>query len=255
MVICRLLLCGVIPLPESRSMYYQDMRESEKLHPAILRTCRQILSEARIILYSENTWKLRIWEEETRGRYSFQLVFMLNHFPWRYKYGQNNDAALLVPRAKEMRRWEIKVQVQDLDECRRAKRGVKVVCITLAKFCHLEYLHIILYGDDSYQLHRVLERFTLLRARKLDLTGVPSAYGVYLRSVITGSSPTTSDYDLRAMYQALKTFAEPFEYCETFLDEACRAMEHEAWSQFRALRKKIIASVEENMASSDGFTL
>lgn len=59
-----------------------------------------------------------------------------------------------------------------------------------------------------------------------------------------GSAPL--DY-LPKMYQALQSFAGPFDHCEKDLQKACQAMENCDSEKFKLVREKLIDSVNAHM--------
>jgi hypothetical protein len=71
------------------------------LSAAFLRTCRQILSESRPILYGENIFEMQILDHYENGEQAYFL--RCDHFA--------QDAELMFgPRLKDMRRFEISVR-------------------------------------------------------------------------------------------------------------------------------------------------
>jgi hypothetical protein len=211
------------------------------LNPAILRTCRQILSESRPILYGENIFQMKIWSKYGDERASFVKC---GHFAERAEL----EFGL---RLKDMRQFEILVEVQCEDEVWGVKSAVRAVSKVLSEFPKLDYLHISLDGCgcfDAQSVSHVLESFTLLRnVRRVVLDGVPPVYAQYLERKMTGSSPLDH---LPKMYEALELYAGPFDCCEDSLQEACDAMEEDDVDRFKRVREEIITMVTERMSNA-----
>jgi|SRR5579862_3948869 len=210
------------------------------LNPAILRTCRQILFESRRVLYGENIFQIKIWEKDYAERAYFLYC---DHFA--------EGAELLFPWIKDIRRFEILVEVQNAYEARNVKSAVRAVCRLLSEFPKLDYLHISLYSCGTFSaqsVSHVLESFTLLRnVRRVTLDGVPPVYSQYLKRKMTGSSPLDH---LPKMYEALELYAGHFDLCEKSLQQACDAMEIDDIDGFKRARTRIITDVTEFMSNA-----
>ena len=236
-LIYQLLLCQDEPMSGSWNT---------KLSPTILCTCRQILNEARPILYGENVWKIKIWQN---GCGAERASFMETHH-----LGEYIDYRLQ-HRLPDMRRFNIVVEIQskgDEDEVFSVRHALTKVSNVLSKLPHLDYLHIELcaheqYGGDAQKFCQVLQIFTLLQhVRKVVFDGVPPVYAEYLRRKMTGSAPLDH---LPNMYDALSFYAGPFEFCGNLLQEACHAMEESDVDRFKRVRAKIINLVSQHMAN------
>jgi hypothetical protein len=236
-MVYRLLLRRDEPIPDCRGEF--------GLCPSILRTCHQVLSEARIILYSENTFSMTIFDKgggKSGGKRAYFLKCDNFAGDARHEFGS---------RLEEMRRFNISVELQDESDFWNVKASVRDVCNVLSDVCVLDYLHITLDGRDVFEaqsLSRVLESFTLLRnVRSVELEGIPPVYSQYLTSKMTGCSPLCH---LPKMYDALEFYAGPFNCCEKGLQEACNAMEDDDVDRFKDAREELITLVTKRMADA-----
>jgi len=230
--IYRFLLCGDDLITPSWSF---------ELHPSILGTCRQVLFEARPILYEENTWHLRIFVDSFgEGRADFRGT---DHF------GEDRDYRFR-RRISNLRRFDIAVEIQDEGDLWTVRLAVRMVCEVLCDLPRLNYLHIRLDGRgtiDARPFYNVLENFGLLRrVRKVEFTGVPPAYAEYLERRITGSAPLDH---LPKMYEALKDYADPFDFCVGLLRQAGDTVEYGDVKQFKNLRAHIVDEIANYMAN------
>ena len=231
--IYRLLLCDDEPLSDARTDIH--------LNPSILRTCRQVLTESRIVLYSDNIWSMKIWDKAGGPR-----AYFLNcdHF------GLDAEERFGL-RLKDMRRFKILVELQADYEFWNVKAAVRAVCNVLSEIPHLDYLHITLDGRgqfDAESFPRALESFTLLRnVHSVVLDGVPPVYAQYMKSKMTGCSPLDH---LPKMYEALEFYAGPFDCCEEGLQDACEAMEEDDIDRFKCAREEIITIVTDRMTNA-----
>src|SRR6266403_1060832 len=114
-MIYRLLLCDNKPLSDIRSNIY--------LNPSILRTYHQVLTESRIVLYSENIWSMKIWDKAGGPRAYF---LKCDHFGLdaEERFG---------PRLKDMKQFEILVEIQAEYEVWNVKAAARVVCNVLSR--------------------------------------------------------------------------------------------------------------------------
>jgi hypothetical protein len=231
-MIYRLLLCNKGPIGL--------LRFKNHLSPSILRTCRQVLTESRIILYSENIFSMQIFEKADGPRAYF---LKCDHFGLE---GQ----VMWGLRLKDMKRFDISVWLQTEEDFWDTKAAVRAVCNVLSRIPQLDYLHITLDGRgfDAQSFPRVLESFTLLRnIESVLVDGVPPVYTQYLQSKLTGCSPLDH---LPKMYEALEFYAGPFDCCEEALQDACGAVEEDNVDRFQRVREEIITIVTKRMANA-----
>src|SRR5436190_23711269 len=102
------------------------------LSPAILRTCRRVLSESRSILYGENIFQMKIWEA---GAYFLECE----------NFAEEAELAF-GPRLRDMRRFEILVEMEGEEQVRNVKSVIRAVYKVLSEFPKLDYLRISLDG-------------------------------------------------------------------------------------------------------------
>lgn len=225
------------------------LNDAIPLHPAILRTCRQILHEARIILYSENVWEIRIWGESLLcengdGGNGGKKA-------WSYKCDDFGEEAKekFGRRLYDMKRFDIDILMDDEREYDYIKSTVSKLCDFLSELGSLQYVcvrfEVIMYGFwTRVSPSSVLESFTLLRANEvlLSVHGNPEVYEEYLSSVMTGSAP--SDPFVR-MYHALVAYVGlNGKLCESDLRKAYEAMVENDIEKFRHARECIIPILE-----------
>ena len=266
-MIYRILLCHNGPIGSVNLV-----KDHIGLHPKVLRMCHQVLSEARIILYRQNVFRILIHDEmETRADF-----LALND---RFIAQSVLEAKTrLGTRFQEMRRFEISVLAGMGSNIRRIKAAVRSVTEVLRGLDQLDYLHLKFPVSESYpqspnlnlsaqsrltdylhlysppypfaSLHfRSLEGFAALRnVGTVVLDGIDPEYGQYLTKTMTGCSPL--DY-LPKMYDALKLYAGPFDYCALLLREACDAMEMDDVDRFKHVREDIIAMVTHPMIEAE----
>lgn len=211
------------------------------LHPSIIRTCRQILFESRILLYSENVFRMKIFDKHGDQRAYFVKC---NHFAEEADSWFGN-------RLKEMRKFEIVVEVRDPDQFWIVKSAVRAVADILSGIPTLKHVHLSLDGlewTEIQQVSRVLESFTLLRnVGNVAVDGVPQVYTQYLISKMTGCAPLDH---LPKMYEALVCFADHLDCCQGVLQDACDAMEDDDVEGFKLLRTEIISIVTDYMENA-----
>ena len=173
-LIYRFLLCQDEPIHYSKDA---------KLSPTILRTCRQILSEAGPILYEENVWKMKI------SKKSGTANLMTLHHMGQYVPDPFDRFLLLI------KRFNIVVEIRSEREMAFVRRAVTEVSKFLSERSDLHYVHIKLcacevHGGGAQEFHRALENFTLLRhVREVVVDGVSPEYAEYLTRKMTGSAP------------------------------------------------------------------
>lgn len=214
------------------------------LSATFLRTCKQILDEAQPILCGENTFLMEIWAEPRPPG-----------VPWRF-WGRFLDCRTLIQwpgrakdgRLRRMKRWEVKVLLEREANVPPVKAGVRKICQILSDLPDLESLHIRVDGL-GHQFPRILQSCTLLRrVQKVEFEGVPRVYAGYLEGKMTGKEPVDH---LPKMYDALQTYAGPFEECEPSLKEACDAMENDDVEVFKNAREDIVKMVTERMREAE----
>ena len=231
--IYRLLLCSDEPIDYAFTYHC--------LNPSILRTCRQILSESRTLLYSENLFRMKVFDKNGAERAYF---LQCNHFALEAETWFRS-------RLKEMRKFEIVVEVQAYEDIWIVKSAVRAVSNILSSIPRLDYIHLSLDGrgwPEIQSVCRVLESFALLRnVGNVTLDGVPPVYAQYLKSKMTGCTPLDH---LPKMYEALQRFAGHFDCCQGALQDACNAMEEDDVDKFKEVRAEIIPMVNEYMASA-----
>lgn len=206
----------------------------------IIRTCRQMYNESLPILYGENTFSLLIREFcDIRGG----ILLNCNKFGTLGRQFFGN-------RLKYIRRFNITVR----DDCDAVPHvltdAIKSVCNVLSDIPCLEHLQIDLKssmfdkttGKNLCGNPRFLRNFTSLRAKDAIILGVPPIYARYLVSEITR---TPHQDALPKMYEALETYAGPYDSCSEDLQQAFRAMEEEDVDRFKYVRAKLIKNVEK----------
>lgn len=234
-IIYRLVLVTDEPISDSPSVRRKEPM-CRRHHPNLLRTCRLIYSEAQPVLYSENTFQLRI-NEALPGDVKFigRLDFVKH--AKRYRRGFHC-----------LRRFKITVRVFNLKErteFRDTKSTVRSAATALAEIPYLDYLHITL--DKSRTLesidYRIFEDFTMLRkVRTVEFEGVSPVYASYLQTKMTGRTPVDH---LPKMYDALVHYTGSFEWTQKALKEAADAMEVNDVELFKRVREGIVSSVDE----------
>ncbi|KAM0438632.1 hypothetical protein ACHAPT_001385 [Fusarium lateritium] len=208
---------------------------SVRLHTAILRTCRQIMSEAPPILYAGNTWAIKIMDKCGDERAYFPGSDHIGKFPAR-------------PQIQDTRRLSITVEIQDEEEIWNVRSAIRKVCHVLSDIPRLDYVHLSLEGGggtEAPEYCHVLKNFGLLRGvGKVTTTGVPCVYAEYLRRRMTGSATLGH---LPKMYEVLELYAGPFDFTGPLLQDAIEAMELGDAKQFKALRAQIVEQVDSHM--------
>lgn len=202
---------------------------------AVLSVNRQFYAEGCDVLYGENTFAFKIWE-----KYGDGLAYFLQY--WRHPR-EAKDAGFPLEKVK---RYFIKVKLQDVDEFEVVEDCVKSVADVLSETPKLTQLDIKLELSEGVEgVKRVLESFALLRnVQTVNLVDVPPEYAKYLKTVMEGNEPVVR---LARMYQALESYAGPFVHCGNQLQEACEAMEEFDVEKFKTIRAEVITSVEEHM--------
>jgi hypothetical protein len=230
-IIYRLLLCYPEPIPSGyRTPWYKHKC------PPILRTCRDILLEAQPLLYGENVFSMTIyntWMGVGRARFVKCEHFGLD--------AEENFGS----RLKDLRKFEIVVELQGEEDIKPVKSAVRDVCKVLSGFDEICYLRIILNSGGSYFNPRpyaqVLSSFALLRnVQSVFLDGILPAFKDYLEREITGSSPLDH---LPKMYDALFFYAGHFDCCDKDLRKAMEAMEENDIKQFKKARLRVVRKV------------
>jgi hypothetical protein len=243
--------------PELRNMIYRLLvcddctlarGSNAALHPAILRTCHQIHTEARSILYGENVWEIQIM-----GTFGDEIARFMNsaHFGEYIEYPFQHLR-------QEMRKFRILVRLDPGEEPTTVRSAVRKVAKALSSIPLLTCVDIELrYFDmddvpttlelgDPLEFCHVLQGFSSLRnVRKVLLNGVPPVYAKYLTRKMTGSAPL--DY-LPSLYDALEEYGGRYSFCQDSLSEACDAMEAADISRFKAARAEIVKLVSQYMA-------
>ena len=245
--------------PELRNMIYRLLVCDDctlargsiaTLYPAILRTCRQIRTEARSILYGENVWEIQIMEF-----LDAEIARFMNsaHFGEYIEYPFHHLR-------QEMRKFRILVSLDAGDDPTTVRSAVRKVAKALSSIPHWTFLDIELHyfdmddGGDvastpglggTGEFCDVLQGFSSLRnVRKVLLNGVPPVYAKYLTRKMTGCAPL--DY-LPSLYDALEEYGGRYSFCQDSLTEACYAMEGGDISRFKAARAEIVKLVSQYM--------
>lgn len=256
LIIYRLLLRHSKPLAGERYI---------KLSPAILRTCRLILEEARPVLYGENIWKMRIFHcnYEVKAYFLDCISFDEEAVP---RWG---------PRLADMRNFYVVVGIDGRENMLGVRSPIAQISKTLSHIPVLNYVHIKLcflenledwdnfdeWGyreennkydeDEEYDTQKfcqVLQNFTLLRhVRKVKLEGVPPKYAEYLASKMRGPAPLDH---LPNMFDALNLFAGQFDFCIDLLQSAWDAVEDSNVKLFKGIREEIMQLVDQYMTDA-----
>ncbi|KAI0383281.1 hypothetical protein F5Y04DRAFT_250989 [Hypomontagnella monticulosa] len=232
LMVYRLLLCHEGKIPFSISF-------PVRLSPAILRTCRQTLNEARPILYGENVWHMRIIDKGGYGR-----VLMKKDLQWAH--------IKQPPWLAHIKSFDISVEIFHEKDPIVIQSEVKWVSEVLSTLPDLHYLRINLndgHGgteEDVGQYCRILRSFaSIKRVRRVVIDGVPRVYAEHLARQMAGLSPLN---DLASMYDGVLSYTKLFDFCNDFLEEAYDAMEEGNVQQFKDVRAKIVAEVDKYMA-------
>lgn len=250
-MIYRHLLCSNDPICPlcSGDLICPDGRTA--INTSILATCRQILCEARPILYGENTWQIRIFYDSDHG--DVCADFMDTFYFWELKYPFDH-------RVNDLRRFYISIEVlyegedENEDENRflEFRLVIRKVCKVLSDIPRLDYLNIQLEvtsrKNDGLPLGSVvLKHFgrMLRRVRKVDFTGASPVYADFLARRMTSSEPSNP---LPKMYEALEPYAKPFDFCKDRLRWANEAVENDDIKDFNVLRNEILEGITNHMA-------
>lgn len=213
------------------------------LRPAILRTCRQVLLEARHLLYEGNTWGMTIFDKGGQERAYFWGSDHFGEYP-SHKYGF---------RVEVVRRLRITVEIHGEDNLWAVRSAIRKVCRVLSDIPQLDYVHLSLEGGGGTEAPEhchVLKNFGLLRrVGKVTTAGVPRVYAEYLRRRMTGCAPLDN---LPKMYEALELYAGPFDFSAALLQKAIEAVELGNVQQFKDLRARIVEQVDGHMKESVG---
>ncbi|KAH7175942.1 hypothetical protein EDB81DRAFT_771513 [Dactylonectria macrodidyma] len=229
------------------------------LHPAILRTCKQIYSEALPIL-NEITWGIMITSQNGIQHAPFMGVDLVKGSSG-YEHGFRID---------RVRRLAIIVHVPHFTELENVRSAVRKVCRVLAHIpplddvrldlCHGYIPHgisnpgwSISFPGDSL----VLKNFGLLRyVSHVTMDGVEPRFANRLTHQMTQSLPLGT---LFRMYDALEANVGPLNTCVDILQEASEAVLNHQVQKFIRLRASIIDQIagsreglESRLLQNDG---
>jgi hypothetical protein len=188
-------------------------------------------NEGSVILYSENTFAFRIWEDRGVGYAPFLKA---DHI--------KNSERRGVP-IKKIKKYTILVQLQDEDEFYAVRSSVDAACRTLAKTLGLQQLDISLQLDRGVRsCNRVLQPFASLRGlRSVAFRGIPPRYAKYLESKMISSA---SQDQVHGMFDVLQDLAGHFKFCDSDLENAWDAIEDVNVKRFKKLRLEIIKKID-----------
>ncbi|KAL9638616.1 MAG: hypothetical protein Q9164_001448 [Protoblastenia rupestris] len=215
------------------------------------RVCRLVYHEASTVLYSENTFAFKIWMR------SYEMAVFPASAPLRMvdHIARTKDTGFPIDR---IRRYTIKVELQDDCDYWGVYRSSRMVCEVLAATPDLRSLHIDLELKSNIEdesLYRVLVPFMILRniqevkingyfhpySHNIDWKASPPPYFTNpLISLMKGSSPVE---DIPEIYEDLCLYAKPFQRCEIQLAEVDRAMQVLDIDLFKRLREDIMKCI------------
>lgn len=223
---------------DSHDKFEWDELVGCNLSSGLFRVCRQVYEEGSAILWGENVFAFKVWEQYGEERATFLRA--PNHI--------ENSRKRRVP-IHRIKKYKILVEIHLKEQFWSTRSSVRKVCQTLSDSPVLQQLNISLEIEneepDNQISSRVLEPFALLRhVSTVTIDGVSPQYALYLKSVMEGSAPL--DY-LPKMYQALQSFAGPFDHCEEYLQMACQAMEDCDSERFKHIREMVIDGVDTHM--------
>lgn len=216
----QLTSCGLLKLPREvrdtilrhlllypTSIYFTPRERG--LYPQILRVNRQLCAEGLDVLYGENYFRMRIWENNQELAYFVQC----DHFAKEVKYS--------LPRYTLIQHYDIYVEIQGEKDRWAVRSAVWKVAKVLSKVSTIEHLRITLggheedygsarLGEEVYACSRVLQPFTLLRGvRRVDFDGgLMPDYAKYLKDIMEGSPLL---HPLPKMYGALERLVGHFD--------------------------------------------
>ena len=220
---------------DSHDKFEWDELKDCNLSSGLFRVCRQVYEEGSAILWGENVFAFKVWEKYGEERAPFLRA---DHIECSRNGG--------VPIHK-IKKFKIIVEFQSDEEFWFVRSSVRKVCQVLSDSPMLQQLDISLEFEqpDIQVSPRVLDPFAMLRhVSSVTISGVPPQYALYLKSVMEGSAPLNH---LPKMYQALQSFAGPFDHCEKYLQRACQAMEDCDSEKFKHVREMVIDSVDAHM--------
>ena len=210
------------------------------LHVQVLRANKQLYSEGLEILYGENYFRMKIFEDRTpEGAVYFVKC---NQFGHQFAEQIKNN----LPRFKLIQHYDIYVEIRNVGDEYSIKPAVRNVANLLSEIPRIKHLRITLGGDEEncnleasseevYLCSPVLELFTLLRGvHRVDfIGGIKPNYAENFKKTMEGNSPLDH---LPKMYDALEDLAGPFEECQHDLMWACEVMENNDAKQFKFIR-------------------
>ncbi|KAK3356838.1 hypothetical protein B0T25DRAFT_537518 [Lasiosphaeria hispida] len=271
--------------PEIRNKIYRFVLVQEgaigphgwgSLSLQLLSTCRQVLIEARPILYGENTWGMEITSALDPKYGPFHGL------PFLKRGGRDIDTGegLLDNRIRHLRRFDIILRHWTIQEVDRVRQGARQALDFLGKVSQIDYLHLrCRFSSDWPRAPRswcTWEQWksTLLRQKfwglgateteeEKQLAGILRTSLGRLRSVKTlvmddvlpqhadvmkremlGSEPLDP---LPEMYWALERYAADIRFCKPNLRIALLAMERGDLEQFSQARSGIMKDLAKHM--------
>ncbi len=223
--------------------------DGTKLHPSIIRTCRQVLSEAHCVLYGENTHLIKINNSSGPDYTSITANDYLADW--------NNDLA--IDRIQHLRRFKITIQYSDEYELDLIRQAIRKVCSGLSTIPRLDYVCIAYEYWPCFVLglpSKVEEKLGYMvqtyfgQLRDVGVVVVqdvlPRCADVVTRRMM-GSEP---EDPLLKMYEELEKYAAPIQFCDGDLRRACWAMEEGDGDSFQYWRDLIVRRITghvENM--------
>ncbi|KAK3365211.1 hypothetical protein B0T24DRAFT_639509 [Lasiosphaeria ovina] len=210
------------------------------LCPAILSTCRQILSEARPILYGENVWGMTVADIDGY-REAFECGTDMASFLFHWSF-------LSPPRILDLRKFWVRLfanvnGLETITESINVRSLAAKVFSALSRHPHIDYL-MIQVGfcdlDGRGQCYVLTDLADLPHPSKVDFTFVPPVLADYMRHRLTGA-PLTNP--LPMMYEMLETWATNFGVSPSYLRECCIAMGDGDAHLFKLIRRRIVNDV------------
>jgi hypothetical protein len=151
--IYRLLLC--------QSTAIERSCRTPDLHPAVLRANHQVYDEAKLILYGENYFKMRIWHSYRVDRAHFVRC---EHFAKTIKRE--------LRQFRLIQRYDIHIDILDKEDTWKVKRIVRDVCNVLSEVPRIKHL-IITLGQYSERHQALVTAFERLQSRVEDQNATP----------------------------------------------------------------------------------
>ncbi|KAI1386798.1 uncharacterized protein F4822DRAFT_326584 [Hypoxylon trugodes] len=234
MMIYPLLLCSSKPLS------YSDQGNFH-LTPAILRTCRQILNEARPLLYEENVFEVIISTDYGVVSCEYVDVYSVQTF---------RSSPFGSSRFGGMTKFSIVLKSTGWSGLDTTAGDLTCICRDLRLLPELRYLHVKVSIPNGIESERcpawkALGSLALLRrVGSVVFDGVPPDDVKYLTDKMTGLTPVD---DLPQMYEALKSYMDPIQSYASYLNDAYQAMIFGDVDTFKYYRRESIYEIKRLM--------